>query len=146
MKVAAYRTVSSTPESDTITYMMELIQREKLDFNELRRFGVDIPVCEACHRKGLRGYEYWVCLPYNIKSVIGATLKYIPKHTYAVLRIEIPDKSPLNAIAKGWLELFDWIETSEYESALQDPNRHMLEEQIEMADATYMDLYYPVCK
>ena len=32
MKVAAYRTVSSTPESDTISYMMELIQREKLRF------------------------------------------------------------------------------------------------------------------
>lgn len=146
MKVAAYRIVSSTPESDAATYMLELIQRKKLNFDELRKFGVDIPVSEAYHSKGLRGYEYWVCLPDNIKNVIGTTLKYIPKRNYAVLRIEIPDEKPFNAISKGWLELHDWIETSEYEQALQDPNRYMLEEQIEIDGADYMDLYYPVCR
>jgi predicted transcriptional regulator YdeE len=145
MKVAAYRIVSSTPESDAVAYMMELIQRKKVDFDKLRKFGVDIPVSETCHSKGLRGYEYWVCLPDNIKNVMGATLKYIPKRNYAILRIEIPEEKPFNAISKGWLELHDWIETSEYEPAFQDPNRYMLEEQIEIEGATYMDLYYPVC-
>jgi DNA gyrase inhibitor GyrI len=145
MKVAAYRIVSSTPESDAANYMMELIQRKKLDFNELRKFGVDIPVSEACHSKGLRGYEYWVWLPDNIKNLIGATVKYIPKRIYAVLRIEIPEEKPFSAISKGWLELHDWIESSKYEPALQDPNRYMLEEQVELEGAVYMDLYYPVC-
>jgi hypothetical protein len=145
MKVAAYRIVSSTPESDAANYMMELIQRKKINFDELRKFGVDIPVSETYHSKGLRGYEYWICLPDNIKNVIGATLKFIPKRNYAVLRIEIPDEKPFNAITKGWLELHDWIETSEYGPALQDPNRFMLEEQIEIDGINYMDLYYPVC-
>jgi hypothetical protein len=146
MKVAAYRIVSSTPESDATAYMIELIQRKKLDFYELRKFGVDIPVSDAYHSKGLRGYEYWVCLPENIKNVIGATLKYIPRRSYAVLRIEISDEKQFKAISKGWLELHDWIETSEYEPALQEPNMYMLEEQVEVDGATYMDLYYPVCK
>ena len=145
MKVATYRIVSSTPESDAVTYMMELIQAKKLKFDELRKFGVDIPVPEAFHSKGLRGYEYWVCLPDNIKNVIGATVKFIPKSMYAVMRIEIPGEKPFSAISKGWLELHDWIETSEYEPAVQDPNRYMLEEQIEIDGAYYMDLYYPVC-
>jgi hypothetical protein len=145
MKVAAYRIVSSTPESDAVIYMMELIQRKKLNFDELRKFGVDIPVSEAYHSKGLRGYEYWVCLPGHIKSVIGATLKFIPKRTYVVLRIEIPVDKTFNVISKGWLELHDWIGSSEFEPALQDHNRYMLEEQIEIDGITYMDLYYPVC-
>jgi effector-binding domain-containing protein len=145
MKVATYRIVSSTPESEAATYMMDLIQRKKLNFYELRKFGVDIPVSEAYHSKGLRGYEYWVCLPDNIKNVIGATLKFIPKRKYAVLRIEIPDEEPFTAISIGWLELHDWIETSEYEPAIQDPNRYMLEEQIEIDREDYLDLYYPVC-
>ena len=145
MKVATYRIVSSTPESDAATYMMELIHKKKLKFDDLRKFGVDIPVSEAYHSKGLRGYEYWVCLPDKIKNVIGATLKFIPKRIYAVLRIELPDEKPFNAITTGWLNLHDWIETSEYEPALQDPNRFMLEEQIEIDGITYMDLYYPVC-
>ena len=144
MKVAAYRIVSSKPESDAATYMMELIQAKKLKFDELRKFGIDIPVSETYHRKGLRGYEYWVCLPDKIRNIIGATLKFIPRRKYAVLRIEIPGEKPFSAISKGWLELHDWIETSEYEAALQDPNWYMLEEQIEIDDADYMDLYYPV--
>lgn len=145
MKVAAYRIVSSTPESDAATYMMELMKTKKIKIDDLRKFGVDIPVSEAYHSKGLRGYEYWICLPDKIKSVVGATLKFIPKRNYAVLRIEIPDDKPFNAISNGWLELHDWIENSEYEPALQDPNRFMLEEQIDIDGVTYMDLYYPVC-
>ena len=145
MKVASYRIVSSTPESDAATYMMELMQTKKIKFDNLRKFGVDIPVSEAYHSKGLRGYEYWVCLPDNTKNLIGATLKFIPKRIYAVLRIELSDENPFNAITKGWLELNEWIETSEYEPALQDPNRFMLEEQIEIDGITYMDLFYPVC-
>ena len=77
--------------------------------------------------------------------MVGATLKFIPKRIYAVLRIELPDENPFKAITTGWLELYAWIETSEYEHALQDPNRFMLEEQIEIDGITYMDLYYPVC-
>ena len=145
MKVAAYRIVSSTPESDAATYMMELMRAKKIKFDDFRKFGVDIPVSEAYHSKGLRGYEYWVCLPDKIKNVAGATLKFIPKRNYAVLRIEIPDDKPFNTISRGWLELHDWIESSEYEPALQDPDRYMLEEQIEIDDITYMDLYYQVC-
>ena len=144
MKVAAYRIVSSTPESDAATYMMELMQTKKIKFDDLRKFGVDIPVSESYHSKGLRGYEYWVCLPDNTKNVVGATLKFIPKCIYAVLRIEIPDEKPFNAITSGWLELHEWIETSEYEPSLQDPNRFMLEEQLEIDGITYMDLFYPV--
>jgi DNA gyrase inhibitor GyrI len=145
MKVAAYRIISSTPESDAATYIMELMQTKKIKSDDLRKFGIDIPLSEAYHSKGLRGYEYWVCLPDKIKSVVGATLKFIPKRNYAVLRIEIPDDKTFNAISRGWMELHDWIESSEYEPALQDPNRFMLEEQIEIDGITYMDLYYPVC-
>jgi DNA gyrase inhibitor GyrI len=144
MKVATYRIVSSTPEIDAANYMMELIQRKKLNFDKLRKFGVDIPVTETYQSKGFRGYEYLICLPDNIKNVAGAILKYIPKRNYAVLRIEIPEENPFYAISKGWLDLIDWIETSGYEQAQQDPNRYMLEEQVEIDGATYMDLYYPV--
>jgi effector-binding domain-containing protein len=145
MRVAAYRIVSSEPESDAAAYMLELIQTKKMNFDKLRKFGVDVPVSEVYHRKGLRGYEYLVCIPDQIKNLTGATIKQIPKRMYAVLRIEIPLEKSFNAISNGWLELHDWIETSEYEPALPDPNRYMMEEQIEIDGADYMDLYYPVC-
>jgi hypothetical protein len=84
-------------------------------------------------------------LPDNTKNLIGVALKFIPKRIYAVLRIELSDEKTFNAITAGWLDLNDWIETSEYEPALQVPNRYMLEEQIEIDGITYMDLCYPVC-
>ncbi len=144
MRVAAYRVMSSSPESDAATYMMELMIMKKIRFDDLRKFGVDIPVSEINHRQGLRCYEYWVCLPDKIKSLVGATLKNIPRRIYAVLRIELPDENPFYAITTGWLELHAWIEDSEYEPAIHDPNRYMMEEQIEIDNITYMDLYYPV--
>lgn len=144
MRVAAYRVMSLNPEIDAATYMMELMLVNNLQPDDLRKFGVDIPVSEVDHRHGLRCYEYWICLPDKIKSVVGITLKKIPSRIYAVLRIELPDENPFFAITKGWLELHDWIEVSGYEPALDDPNRYMIEEQLEIDNVAYMDLYYPV--
>ena len=45
MKVVAYRIVSSTPESDAATYMMELMQTKKIKFDDLTYMDLYYPVC-----------------------------------------------------------------------------------------------------
>ena len=144
MRVASCRVISSSPERDAATYLRDLMIMRNIPFDDLRKFGIEIPVSENDHRLGLRCYEYWVCLPDKIKSLVGTTQKKIPRRIYAVLRIELPDENPFNAIATGWFDLHDWIGESEYEPAIHDPNRYMMEEQIEIDNITYMDLYYPV--
>jgi AraC family transcriptional regulator len=145
MKVASYRTVSFSPERDAINYMKEVIKKGKLNFNNLRKFGVIVPVSETQQNLGLRGYEYWVCLPDDINNLFGLTIMYMPVSNYAVLRIKDPFKRPFDIISNGWLELHDWIKASGFKTALHNPNKYMLEELIEIDGVTYMDLFYPVC-
>ena len=145
MRVASYRIISANPERDTTNYMKDLIKQKKLNFYDLRKFGLDIPVSETQQNIGLRGYEYWVCLPDNIKEMHGATIKNIPIGNYAVLRIKNPFERSFDTISNGWLELHDWIKTTGFKTALHNPSRYMLEELIKIEGETYIDLFYPVC-
>jgi len=144
MRVASYRIISANPERDAVNYMKNLLKDRKLNFNNLKRFGIDIPVSETQQNIGLRGYEYWVCLPYDIKKLEGATIKNIPISNYAVLRIKNPFERSFDTISNGWLELHDWIKTTGFKTALDNPNMYMLEELIIIEGETFLDLFYPV--
>ncbi len=145
MRVAAYQIVSSYPERDALNYMKDLLSHKKLNIDNLRRFGINVPVSETQQNIGLRGYEYWVCLPDDIKKLEGAIIKNIPISNYAVLRIKNPFERSFDTISNGWLELHDWIKTTGFKTALDNPNRYMLEELIIIDEETYIDLFYPVC-
>ena len=145
MRVASYRIISANPERDAVNYMKNLLKDRKLNLNNLKRFGIDIPVSETQQNIGLRGYEYWICLPDDIKKLEGATIKNIPISNYAVLRIKNPFERSFDTISNGWLELHDWIKTTGFKTALDNPNRYMLEELIIIEGETYIDLFYPVC-
>jgi AraC family transcriptional regulator len=140
MKVASHRIISTSPKSDAIEYMRDLIQRGNLNFNDLRKFGIKIPVSEIQQNMGLRGYEFWVCLPDDVNCLGGETIINIPISNYAVMRIKNPFDGPLDKISNGWLELHEWIKTTGFKTALHNPDRHMLEELIKVDGVTYMDL------
>jgi hypothetical protein len=145
MRVASLRILSSTPERDAIKHMKDLMLKNKLNYNDMRKFGVDIPVPEAQYKMGLRGYELWACLPKDINKLQGTTIKRIPKANYAVLRIMDPFARPFDKISNGWLELDDWVKTSGYKTALHNPNNYMMEELLNIDGETFIDLYYPIC-
>lgn len=145
MKVASFRVISFNPEMDAKLYVKEKFRKTTLNFNNLRKFGVDIPVSEKHQEKGLRAYEYWVCLPDDVNHVEGLFTKTIPIGNYAVLRINDLTESPIDKISNGWIELHNWVKTSGYKSALHNPNKYMLEEMIKIDGLSYLDLYYPVC-
>lgn len=146
IRVASYKIISSRPELDAMNYMKDLIQREQLNFYDLRKFGFDFTVSPTQHKIGLRGYELWVCLPDEFKNPIEATIKNIPCGNYAILRIKNPFGKPFDNISNGWLELHDWVQKSIYQPAIHHPDSYMLEEFIITEGITFIDLYYPVCK
>lgn len=145
MKVAAYRIVGTNPEKNAIEYMKDLTRRKKLNFNHLRKFGINIPVSEIQQSMGLRGYELWVCLPDEVNCLGEVTIINIPASNYAVLRIKDPFEGPIDKISNGWLELYDWVKTTGFKAALYKPDRHLLEELIKIDGVPYLDLFYPVC-
>lgn len=144
MSVATYRVICQDPEREAMLYMKERIRKSNLNFNNLRKFGVDIPVSETQQNIGLRGYECWICLPDNVKNIEGTFIKIVPISNYAVLRINNPTQCPIDTISNGWIELHNWVKLSGYKSALHNPNRYMLEELLKIEGVFYLDLYYPV--
>lgn len=145
MKVASFRVISVNPEIDATLYVKEKFRKTTLNINNLRKFGVDIPVSEKEQEKGLRGYECWVCLPDDVNHIEGLFIKTIPIGNYAVLRIYYPKERPIDKISNGWIELHNWVKSSGYKSALHNPNKYMLEEMIKIDGVSYLDLFYPVC-
>ncbi len=144
MRVATYRVISQKPERDSNYYLRKIIEANGLDFNVLPKYGIDVPISSRKLYKGLRGYECWVCIPDHIDVLEGTQIKTIPKNKYAVLRINVSVKSPIESISKGWLELQDWIFMNGYSTALNNPNRYMLEKQIEIGGISYLELYFPL--
>lgn len=144
MRVATYRIISLKPERDSSNHLKRIIEANGLDFNKPVKYGVDVSVSSKKLFRGLRGYESWVCIPDEIEELEGAKIKFIPKSRYAVLRIKVSVKSPIEAISKGWLELQDWIIMNGYSAALHNPNRYMLEKPIEIENVSYLELYFPL--
>ncbi|GEM_PF-4367076 len=144
MRVAAYRVISLKPERDSSNCLKKIIEANGLDYKSLAKYGVDIPIpTQRLYRKQ-RGYESWVCIPDEIGELEGAKIKTILKGRYAVLKIRVSAKDPLDSISKGWLELQDWIMTNNYSTALHNPNRYMIEKPIEIENVSYLELYFPL--
>lgn len=144
MRVATYRIISLKPERDSNNYLKKIVENNGLNFNELVKYGVDVPISSKKLYKGLRGYECWVCIPDNVEELAGAKIKTIPRNNYAVLRIKVSSKSPIDSISNGWMELQDWILANGYCAALHNPNRYMLEKQVEIEGVPYLELYFPL--
>jgi hypothetical protein len=131
------------------------IQRNGLDYNKLRKFGLDIQVSESQRNLGLRSYEYWVTVPENIPPSEGIKIRYVNPTKYAVLRITNPFKDPDAVIRAGWNMLYDWAMTHKEKNETEDDEENpeeepyseekfMLEEIVEGKDGVCLDLYFPM--
>ncbi len=142
MFIVSASVVSSNPEEEVIAFMTKWIEENSIDATA-RKFGFDIPVSEEARNKGLRGYEYWVCVSENTPVSNGVVLKKVEECKYAVLRIMNPFSDPFDAIPKGWKKLVEWVNSKGYKASC-DKERYWLEEVIEIDGVTYMDVYFPI--
>jgi len=143
MRVATYKVISPKPEKDSSNYLKRIIEANGLDFNSLDKYGVDVPISTRNLYRGHRGYESWVSIPDEIDELEGAKIKTILKSRYAVLRVKMSMKDPLESISKGWLELQNWVLMNGFRPELNNPSRYMLEKQIVLDNVSYLDLYFP---
>jgi AraC family transcriptional regulator len=146
MRVACYRTVSPTPERDSIRYMKQWIEERDLNFSKQRIFGFAVPISETEQSMGLWGYECWISVPDSIESTSVVKIKNMVADKYAMLRIRDPFTQPLEKIVNGWLMLHDWVSKSPYKQVHNHPNHYLLEEIKEENCTTYVDLYFPLGK
>lgn len=144
MRVATYRTISLKPEKDSSAYLKKIVELSGLNYDTLDKYGVDVPVPVKKLYRRLRGYESWVCIPDEIEEIEGAKVKTIPRNRYAVLRIKVSFKYPIESISDGWLELQDWVLKHGYRSSLHNPNKYMLEKHIEVKNDSFLELYFPL--
>lgn len=142
MFVASASVVSSNPEDEVIAFMTKWIEENGIDVTA-RKFGFDIPVSKEARDKGLRGYEYWVCVPENTPVNNGVALKKVEECKYAVLRITNPFSNPFDTIPKGWKMLVDWVNSKGFKASC-DKELYWLEEVIEIDGVTYMDIFFPI--
>jgi len=143
MRVAAYRVISTKPEKDSSNFLKKIIEANGLDFNSLDKYGVDVPIPTKSLFRGHRGYESLVRIPDEIEELQGAKIKTILKSRYAVLRVKVSVKYPLESISNGWLDLQNWILMNGFRPELNNPNRYMLEKHYLIDNGYYLDLYFP---
>jgi AraC family transcriptional regulator len=142
MRVASLVVVSRNPEEEVIEQLSRWADMNGIE-TSARRFGFDIPVSEEEQKQGMRGYEYWVCVPEQITESDGVVIKQIEGCRYAVLRIADPFADAFYRIPQGWQRLVAWV-TSNVTQDGGHCGRYCLEEVREEAGVTYMDLFLPV--
>lgn len=140
--VASAKVVSSNPEEEVITFLIEWSKENGID-PKARKFGFDIPVSEEEKSKGLRGYEFWVNVSENTPVSKGVVIKKVEGCKYAVLRITDPFSDPFDTIPRGWKTLVEWVNDKGYKASC-DKERYWLEEDLEIDGTTYMDIYFPI--
>lgn len=133
---------SRTPEDDVIEKLTQWAKRNGLN-EGARKFGFDYPVSDEEQRRGIRGYEYWICADKDTPVSEGVALKRIEGCKYAVLTIKDPFSDPFSRIPQGWKRLMEWVNGQGY-APLCDKERYWLEEVIEKGGETSMDIYFPV--
>lgn len=147
MYVASSYVISNNPESEVINFMIEWMRNNNID-TKSRQFGFDVPVSEEQRQKGIRGYEYWVKVKEDTDVCEGMKLKKVDECNYAILRITNPFSNPFEVIPEGWKRLAEWVSSNGYmPNCIQGKaykEQYWLEEKLQEADITYLDLYFPL--
>lgn len=123
MTVVSGIKVGKKPESDIISIMNRLV--ETYNLSPLRSFGFDIPIDGNEDPMVYRGYEFWhVLSDQDLKRLpssknfvfedVEFTIKKIPKHRYATLRITEPFVDSFERIPGAWKALYSWLEANDF--------------------------------
>lgn len=155
MTVVSGIKVGKEPEGDIISAMNRLV--EAYNLSPLRSFGFDSPIDGHEDPMVYRGYEFWhvlsdedlAKLPMNETFVfenIEFTIKKIPKHRYATLRITEPFVDAFERIPGGWKALYSWLEANDFKEEDYKPitDAYCLEEVKNMDGGVVMDIFTPV--
>ena len=142
LRVACFRAISPEPEHDSFAAAFDWLDRQGLGSAAGRRvFGFDVEVSPEQAQAGQRGYEVWASLRDAVQSTPEVPVKDFGGGLYAVMKVSDPFSDPFAVIPAGWQRLAQWAGAS---PAYEMGSHQWLEEHIETAEGTYLDLYLPV--
>lgn len=140
-KIAYYRAISKTPESDAWNVMKQWVKKHQLHLSPfIRYFGFDNP--SPSIEKDEYGYEVWVMTDKDIKEDNIIKIKKFEGGLYAVTT-----NTYLPEIGETWKKLIKWVEKSKYSIRSNDM---CLEEHIVIdledlgTENIQIDLYLPI--
>ncbi len=142
LRVACFRAAGLEPEHDAFGAAFAWLEKQGLSLaGGQRLFGFDVEVSPEQAQAGQRGYEVWASLPEALKSTPEVPVRDFSGGLYAVMKVSDPFTDPFAVIPTGWQRLAQWAEASpEYAIGAHQ----WLEEHIETAEGTYLDLYLPI--
>lgn len=155
MTVVSGIKVGKEPEDEIVGLMTRLAETYHL--SPLRSFGFDSPVDGNEDPMVYRGYEFWhVLTDEDLKKLPSGesfvfenttfTIKKIPKHRYATLRITEPFIEAFERIPGGWKALYAWLEANDFKEDDYQPitDAYCLEEVKEVDGVLVMDIFTPI--
>ncbi len=142
LRVVRFRCASLEPEHDAFEAAFDWLDKHGLSLaGGQRLFGFDVEVSPEQTQAGQRGYEVWASLPDALQATPEMPVKGFGGGLYAVMKVSDPFSDPFAVIPTGWQRLAQWAEASqEYAIA----GHQWLEEHVETAEGTYLDLYLPI--
>ncbi len=141
LRVVSFRAASQEPEHDAFAAAFDWMDRQGLSLPGQRLFGFDVELSPEQAQAGQRGYEVWASLPEALQTSPEVPVREFDGGMYAVMKVSDPFTDPFAVIPTGWQRLAQWAEASqEYAIA----GHQWLEEHIETAEGTYLDLYLPI--
>ncbi len=151
LRVACFRAASLEPEHDAFEAAFAWMDQQGLSLagrlapasraSGTRLFGFDLEVSPEQAQAGQRGYEVWASLPGALEVSPEVAVRSFGGGQYAVMKVSDPFTDPFAVIPTGWQRLAQWAEASQ-EYALA--GHQWLDEHIETAEGTFLDLYLPI--
>ncbi len=142
LRVVSFRAASQEPEHDAFAAAFDWMDQQGLSLmGGSRLFGFDMEVSPEQAQAGQRGYEVWASLPETHQPAPEAPVRSFGGGLYAVMKVSDPFTDPFAVIPTGWQRLAQWAEASQ-EYAIG--SHQWLEEHIETAEGTCLDLFLPL--
>ncbi len=142
LRVASFRAAGLEPEHDAFEAAFDWLEKQGLSLaGGERLFGFDVEVSPEQAQAGQRGYEVWASLPETHQPAPDMPVHGFGGGLYAVMKVSDPFSDPFAVIPTGWQRLAQWAEASQ-EYAIG--GHQWLEEHIETAEGTNLDLYLPI--
>ncbi|MCW4051465.1 MAG: effector binding domain-containing protein [Candidatus Bathyarchaeota archaeon] len=137
MRVASFRAVSESPESDSFQKLYAWAQKKGLlkDLKKHPIYGFNNP----SPRKGEKeyGYEFWIKVDLGLQEE-GMVFKDVPAERYAVTT-----GHSLKDIGRAWMSLVEWVKENGYKMGkAQCLEKHQSTEMDEAG--LVLDLYQPI--
>ncbi len=152
LRVASFRRAGLEPEHDAFEAAFDWLEKQGLArsgalapasrASGTRLFGFDVEVTPEQVQAGQRGYEVWASLPETLQPTSEVPVRSFGGGLYAVMKVSDPFSDPFAVIPTGWQRLAQWAEAGQ-EYAIATCGQ-WLEEHIETAEGTYLDLYLPI--